>query len=134
MQEGLCRNGVKRKKSNIDYFRQEGLPLLSPLFELVDVNPLRANITKWSNTLKQFVGSFATNCLSVFDHFVILKKATEKWIRKLQSTCQGSEKASERSSLKKAFLKSRENLLKIPKTEKGVHILEKLLTEGLKIW
>ena len=33
-------------------------------------NPLRANFTKWSNTLKQFVGNFPTNCLSVFDHFV----------------------------------------------------------------
>ena len=29
------------------------------------LNPLSANPTKWSNTLKQFVG----NCLSVFDHF-----------------------------------------------------------------
>ena len=28
------------------------------------------NFTKWSNTLKQFVGKFPTNCLSVFDHFV----------------------------------------------------------------
>ena len=35
-------------------------------------NPLCANPTKWSNTLKQFVGKFPTNCLSVFDHFVIL--------------------------------------------------------------
>ena len=34
------------------------------------VNPLSANPTKWSNTLKQFVGKLATNCLSVFDHFV----------------------------------------------------------------
>ena len=33
-------------------------------------NPLSANPTKWSNTLKQFVGSLPTNCLSVFDHFV----------------------------------------------------------------
>ena len=33
-------------------------------------NPLNANITKWSNTLKQFVGKLPTNCLSVFDHFV----------------------------------------------------------------
>ena len=30
------------------------------------INPLRANPTKWSNTLKQFVSFF----LSVFDHFV----------------------------------------------------------------
>ena len=35
-------------------------------------NPLSANLTKWSNTLKQFVGNFPTNCLSVFDHFVRL--------------------------------------------------------------
>ena len=28
------------------------------------------NFTKWSNTLKQFVGNLSTNCLSVFDHFV----------------------------------------------------------------
>ena len=34
------------------------------------VNPLNANFTKWSNTLKQFVGNLPTNCLSVFDHIV----------------------------------------------------------------
>ena len=33
-------------------------------------NPLSTNITKWSNTLKQFVGKLPTNCLSVSDHFV----------------------------------------------------------------
>ena len=27
-------------------------------------------VTKWSNTIKQFVGSFPTSYLSVFDHFV----------------------------------------------------------------
>ena len=36
------------------------------------LNPLSANPTKWSNTLKQFVGKLPTNCLSVFDHFVKL--------------------------------------------------------------
>ena len=35
-------------------------------------NPLSANPTKWSNTLKQFVARLQTNCLSVFDHFVKL--------------------------------------------------------------
>ena len=35
-------------------------------------NPLSADTTKWSNTLKQFVSNLATNCLSVFDHFVKL--------------------------------------------------------------
>ena len=34
------------------------------------INPLSTNFTKWSNTLKQFVGKLPTNCLSVFDHFV----------------------------------------------------------------
>ena len=29
-------------------------------------------MTKWSNTLKQFVGKLPTNCLSVSDHFVKL--------------------------------------------------------------
>ena len=37
--------------------------------DLVILNPLSANFTKWLNTLKQFVD---TNCLSVFDHFVKL--------------------------------------------------------------
>ena len=35
-------------------------------------NPLSAKPTKFSNTLKQFVGNLPTNCLSVFDHFVKL--------------------------------------------------------------
>ena len=35
-----------------------------------DLNPLSANSTKWSNTLKQFVSNLPTNYLSVFDHFV----------------------------------------------------------------
>ena len=34
------------------------------------LNPLSANPTKWSNTLKQFIGKLPTNCLSVFDHFL----------------------------------------------------------------
>ena len=32
-----------------------------------NIKPFSANPTKWSNTLKQ-----ATNCFSVFDHFVML--------------------------------------------------------------
>ena len=34
------------------------------------INPLSANFTKWSNTLKQLVSNLPTNCLSVFDQFV----------------------------------------------------------------
>ena len=33
-------------------------------------DPLSANPTKWSNTLKQFVDNLPTNCLSAFDEFV----------------------------------------------------------------
>ena len=36
------------------------------------LNPLSANPTKWSNTLKQFVGNLPTNCFNVFDHFMKL--------------------------------------------------------------
>ena len=39
---------------------------------LIIFNPLSANPTKWSNTLKQFVGKLLTNCLRVFDYFLVL--------------------------------------------------------------
>ena len=48
--------------------------------QLPHLNPLSANPTKSSNTLKQFVGNLSTNCLSVFDHFV--KLALEGLIHK----------------------------------------------------
>ena len=37
---------------------------------LLHLNLLSANPTKWSETLKQFVGNLPINCLSVFDYFV----------------------------------------------------------------
>ena len=40
------------------------------LSEWLFINPLSANPTKWSNTLKQFVNKLPTNCLSVFDNFM----------------------------------------------------------------
>ena len=43
-------------------------PKYSAIWKLV--NPFCTNPTKWSNTMKQFVGNLAKNCLSVFDHFV----------------------------------------------------------------
>ena len=48
------------------------------------INPLSANPTKWSNTLKQFVGFLPTNCLSVFDHIVglALKGLILLWVHK----------------------------------------------------
>ena len=45
--------------------------------------PLSANPTKWSNTLKQFVGKLPTNCFSVFDHFM---KLALKGLRQLDCT------------------------------------------------
>ena len=50
---------------------------------LLAQNSLSANPTKWSNTLKQLVGNLTTNCLSVFDHFVILalKELIYKYIK-----------------------------------------------------
>ena len=49
------------------------------------LNPLSANPTKWSNTLKQFMGNLPTNCLSVFNHFVILAVKGLKSTKKNQS-------------------------------------------------
>ena len=46
------------------------------LFLDILVNPLSASFTKWSNTLKQFVGKLPANCLSMFDHFVGLALKT----------------------------------------------------------
>ena len=36
------------------------------------LHPLSTNPPKWSNTLEQFASNLPTNCLSVFDDFVIL--------------------------------------------------------------
>ena len=50
---------------------------------LLDLNPLSVNPTKWSNTLKQFVGNWPTNCLSLFDHFVkLVLKGLKKCMQK----------------------------------------------------
>ena len=48
------------------------MPELCLRFAVFRVNPLSTNSTKWSNTLKQFVGNLPTNCLSVLDHFMRL--------------------------------------------------------------
>ena len=41
-----------------------------PGMELYIFNPLSTHFSKWSNTLKQFVGNLPTNFWSVFGHFV----------------------------------------------------------------
>ena len=50
----------------------------------IPFNPLSTNITKWSNTLKQFISKLPTNCLSVFDHFMILALEGLKNIKVLE--------------------------------------------------
>ena len=51
------------------------------------INPLNAKITKWSNTLKQFISKLPTNFLSVFDHFVGLafKELRNAFITKMKT-------------------------------------------------
>ena len=53
---------------------------ISVALNMFIVNPLSANPTKWSNTLKKFFGKLPTNYLSVFDHFawLALKGLTTK--------------------------------------------------------
>ena len=60
-------------------------------------NPLSANPTKWSNTLRQFASKLPTRCLSVFDHFVKLAlKGLSIW--------QGPECAFEKEHAKAVFV------------------------------
>ena len=56
--------------------------------QFLTVNPFSANFIKWSDTLKQFVGNFPTNCLSVFDHFVglVLKGLKPQLLQRLLTT------------------------------------------------
>ena len=44
--------------------------LVRNVLNLQTINALNANPTKWSSTLKQFVGKLPTNYLSMFDHLV----------------------------------------------------------------
>ena len=57
------------------------------------LNPLSANPTKWSNTLKQFVGNLLMNCLRVFDHFVklALKGLRITWLEPNYSNLRSAE-------------------------------------------
>ena len=60
------------------------------------INPLSAKLTKWPNTLKQFVGNLPTNCLSVFGHFVGLALKGLKLVKLLFLVCiKGCDRTSE---------------------------------------
>ena len=56
--------------------------------QIIFINPLSANPTKWSNTL-----NLPTNCLSMFDHFVklVLKGLREKVFFAYSLYMNGSE-------------------------------------------
>ena len=57
------------------YFLQI-LTIRKTILTLLSTNP-----TKWSNTLKEFVGKLPTNCLSVFNHYVGLAlKGLNLWL------------------------------------------------------
>ena len=67
-------NSVSSSSSKVQSISKPAYPVVSPSDSVINVsksvNPLSANFTKWSNTVKQFVGKLPTNYLSVFDHFV----------------------------------------------------------------
>ena len=77
-----------------------------------------ANITKWSNTHKQFVGNLPTNCLSVFGHFVIteLKALGMIWISSIITALHfiikifGERKQSENNKVDKVSKRADQNL------------------------
>ena len=60
--ESLTSTKIWNTSTNIDHCTVDSLQ--------TKINPLSVNPTKWSNTLKQFVGNVPRNCLSVFDHLV----------------------------------------------------------------
>ena len=64
----LAVNYFHKKSSLINVL--QGTKHTSESNRKTSLNPLSANLTKASNTLKQIVGSLPKNCLSVFDHFV----------------------------------------------------------------
>ena len=84
--------------------------LKGTLTKVIILNSLSANITKWSNTIKQFVGKLPTNCLSVFDHFVGLT------IKRLNSDLRAISK----DQIKEKFF----NLVELSfKTESSIEFL-----------
>ena len=64
-QVSFLKNRLKHECFSMNFAKFERKPHGDCFF-----NPLRANPTKWSNTLKQFVGNLPKNCLNVFGHSV----------------------------------------------------------------
>ena len=65
------------------------------------LNPLSTNPTKWSNTLKQFVGSLPKNCLSVSDQFVKLTLNGLYFFRKTNEVSALNSVSTARKCIKK---------------------------------
>ena len=92
--KNLVKRRTAREGESGDFLLKNGFFILSStVFSKIviwSVNPLSANITKWPNIFRQFVVKWPTNCLSVFDHFVVLalkvfkkkkKKKKNGWTR-----------------------------------------------------
>ena len=60
---------VHRKNTRLPNSDDETTELFYRSQTSLNVNTLSVNPTKWSNTLKQFIGKLPMNCLSVFDIF-----------------------------------------------------------------
>ena len=58
------------------YFLKVGKHNLKTKALIKVLNPLSAKLTKWPNTLKQFVVNLPKNCLSVFVHFVLFSSSS----------------------------------------------------------
>ena len=88
----FCNNFKRYRKRPVTWnaLRREKLELLW------NINPLSANITKWSNSLKQFVGKLPTNCLSVWP-FCGIGSERVKWDKVFKN---GPNKNSGRQPLK----------------------------------
>ena len=72
------------------------------------INPLSANATKWSNTLKQFVGNLPTTCLSLFDHFVKLTlKGLKLWTTEKRDVSSANNLRIDDKSFDKSLTQTR---------------------------
>ena len=60
------------RRTWVDHTKESNPKLKNQMTLLLQIalNHLTANPTKWSNTIKQFIGKLQTNCLSVLDNFV----------------------------------------------------------------
>ena len=63
---------LKRHDTYISVMGKTNEPVIgiTTIIKWKNINYLNANLTKWSNTLKQFVACQPKNCLSVFDNIL----------------------------------------------------------------